>query len=385
MYDASTGGTYGMNGRTLSRAGSAALLALILGSRLAAGQGVAELEARIQRLRQRQAELNGQAEAIAAADRARWIGSLDSLRVGSLRVLAPHDLGDVARRAAALAWRALNDRLGDSVAMLVHRMRFVLIPDAITDSARADLRKYATLGTVVLVPAVDRERQAALNIVIPVYQELWHRLDPALQGWLSAPLIPRLEPDVVTPGSYIELATSGSPVARSCYQGDLPACGEALGLSRPDDPALAWYSAEGRRALVARQSQVLRVGADREVFADCVGGRVDRDCLALLRSHPGLVPPPLSGSTRGGAFLSAIRTGGSGSLQRLLLGAADSTMAYRLHQAGGADVAALLAQWRTTLMATRPKATQIPPATAMTTVAWLMGLLLLTFRSSRWR
>lgn len=348
-------------------------------------QDVASIRRHIAELEQRKVELIAATDSLQALERARRLRSLDSLQVGALRILAAHPMVGVARRQATTAWASLSANLGDSVAVLVHQRRFVLIPEDPQDSTQVEAQGFATLGTVLVIPRNSPEDLTAMNIIVTVYGDLWRSLDPGLREWLSAPLTPKLDTIAVTSGSYLELVTSGSPVSRGCYQGRLEDCAGALGLTEPDNPALAWYSAEGRRELVARLSQVLRAGADREVFARCVIQHVDADCMALLQQNESLVPPPLSGGARASYLLTALKLGGSGALSRLLGSSDEPTMARRLELAAGTSLDAMTTRWRGAVLATRPHPTQLAASTAWAGMVWIAGLLLLSFRSSRWR
>jgi hypothetical protein len=348
-------------------------------------QDVASIRRHIAELEQRKVELIAATDSLQALERARRLESLDSLQVGALRLLAAHPMVGVARRQAATAWASLRATLGDSVAALMHQRRFVLVTEDAEDSTQVDAQGVATLGTVLVIPRNSPENLTAINIIVAVYGELWRSLDPGLRDWLSAPLTPTLDTIAVTSASYLELVTSGSPVSRGCYQGSLADCAGALGLTEPDHPALAWYSAEGRRELVARLSQALSAGADREVFAGCVIQRVDADCVALLQQNERLVPPPLSGGTRASYFLTALKLGGSGALSRLLGSSGEPSMARRLELAAGTSLDAVTTRWRSAVLATRPHPTQLTASTACAGMVWIAGLLLLSFRSSRWR
>jgi hypothetical protein len=244
-------------------------------------------------------------------------------------------------------------------------------------------------GSTSFSTATDQDmrqkRCTAISIIAALYGDLWRSLDPVLLEWLSAPLTPKLDTIAVTSASYLELVTSGSPVSRGCYQGSLEDCAGALGLTKPEIPALAWYSAEGRRELVARLSEVLRTGADREVFARCVIQHVDADCLALLQQNEKLVPPPLPGGSRASYLLTALKLGGSGALSRLLGSSDEPSMPRRLELVAGTSLDAVTARWRGAVLATRPHPTQLTASTAWAGMAWIAGLLLLSFRSSRWR
>lgn len=364
--------------------GTMLLLGLITAPVAVSAQDVAQIRERIQRLEMRAAELNAKADSSAAAERQRWAGTLDSMRIGTLLLLVPHPLRDDARRAGALAWSVLQHVFGDSVALMLRDRPFLVISDAVMDSAHMDIRWHDALGTPVLSPAGNRVRGLAMNIITSIYQQFWQRLDPAMRNWLGAPLMPNLDPGLMPGAVYVELVTSNSPVARECFRGTLTACGEAHGLTRPADPATAWYGPDGRRELVQRRAQVLRVGVDKERFSRCTEKRSDADCVRLLRENTSLVPPPLSGVIRGTLLTTALHLGGDGSLSRLLA-TPDDPIADRLSDAAGASPEGLLSVWRSAVISAKPRATQLRPTVAWTSIVWMAGLLTLALRSSRWR
>ncbi|MEP7326284.1 MAG: hypothetical protein ABI836_10080 [Gemmatimonadota bacterium] len=361
------------------------LVLLAAGARCGWGQDVASIRRRIAQLEQMKMELNAAADSHAALEGARRLAVLDSLSVGPLRLLAPHQSIDFARRVGEAAWTALRGRLEDSVAMVLHQRRFVLIPEDPADSTQTKAQGYATLGTVLVVPGNRPASLTALEIIVPVYGDLWRTLDPSMREWLSGPVTPTLDTVAVSSSNYLELVTSGSPVARGCYQGRMEDCEEALGLVRPADPAMAWYSVEGRRELVGRLGQVLRTGVTREVFTRCVVQHVDADCVALLHQDEALVPPPLSGSLRASYLLTALKLGETGSLARLLGSSEEASVARRLELTAGTSLSTLTARWHSAVLAMRLNPIQLTASTAGASVVWMAGLLLLATRSSRWR
>lgn len=350
----------------------------------AGAQDIHRLEARIERLRERAKVIDAKADSAAAAERSRWAGTLDTIRVGAFTLLSPQPLSAEAKRGGELAWAALTAAFGDSVAMIVRGKTYLILSDAVTDSAHSDIRWHADLGEPILVPRVNRVRGFAMNLVSSVYQEVWNRLDPAIRGWLSAPFTPTLEPGKMAGNTYVELVTTASPLARDCFVGNLAACNGALGLDRPADPAMAWYSARERRALVARLSQSLRRGADRSAFEKCINRGADSSCAQLLRDNEQLVPPPLSPGTRGSYLQIALRMGGSGSLSRLL-GSRSDSIAARIQETAASDPSTIQSAWRSAVIAVKPTGTQLSSTAAWTSLLWMAGLVSLALRSSRWR
>lgn len=364
---------------------TAAVVLIGLGSATPAkAQDIASIEARVARLQERARALEAKADSIAAANRRRFAGTLDSVEVGSFKVLADTAMMKDVRRAATLAWTALTGVFGDSASMLLHDRTFVAITDAIVDSAHTDLRWHATLGTPVLAPREDRVRGLAMNLVSAAYESFWQRLDPAMKDWISSPLLPTLEPGKIPGNSYVEVVTAGSPIARECFSGTLSACRRSLGFDRPADPAAAWYSAAERRALVDRLSFSLRSGTDRDAHARCLHMGSDSACSALLAANAELVPAILSGMTRGTFLVTALRKGGSGALSRLLESSGDS-VSTRIERVAGTRLDVVLAEWRASIIAARPVKTRLAASSALTSMFWMACLLTLALRSSRWR
>jgi hypothetical protein len=350
----------------------------------AQGQSLGPLEERVRRLEQRAAALNAKADSVMAAERARWADSLEAITDGGFRILAPPELAGTAREAARLAATTLARAFGDSVVLVIRQEHFLVFPDAVLDSAHSELRHVRGLGTPVLAPADDRVTQLAMNLIGQVHQVLWQRFDPALREWLAAPLAPTLEPARFPGNSYIDLVTSASPPAGACFGGSMAGCLHALGLERPADPGMAWYSASGRRELVGRMSQVLRTGASTHQFASCVHGHSDQDCQALLRRAAPLIPPPLNPQTRSTLLRLALARGGPEALSRLFHSPGDP-IARRLADVAGQDPAVLLREWHRHILAAKPPPTTLTLPQAWTTIMWAGLLVLVALRSSRWR
>jgi hypothetical protein len=365
-------------------AGCRVALVLLFLPALVQGQAVPDLEARVRRLEQRAAVLSAKQDSVMAAERTRWADSLASITEGGFRILAPAELVADARAAAELAATTLTTAFGDSIAQLIRGERFLVFPEAVLDSAHRELRTVRGLGTSVLAPEGDRVRQLAMNLMGQVYQALWQRFDPALREWLAAPLAPTLEPARIPGNSYIDLVTSASPPARECFRGDMEGCGNALGLERPADPALTWYSESGRRELVGRLSQLLRTGARTDQFASCVHGRSDQDCQTLLRQVSTVIPPPLSPQNRATLLRLALVEGGPEALTRLLQ-APNDPIAQRLADAAGQDPTGLLREWHRRTLAAKPPPTTLTLPQAWAASMWAGILVLVALRSSRWR
>lgn len=361
-----------------------AFLALLFSAGPALGQDTSELEARVHRLEQRAAVLRAKEDSVMAAERARWEDSLVSITDGGFRILAPAELAGDARAAARLAATALATAFGDSIVQFIRGERFLVFPEAVLDSAHSELRTVRGLGTAVLAPEGDRVRQLAMNLMGQVHQALWKRFDPALREWLAAPLAPTLEPARIRGNSYIDLVTSASPPAGDCYRGSMEGCGQALGLERPSDPVMTWYSESGRRELVGRLSQLLRTGASTAQFASCVHGRSDHDCQTLLRRVSQVIPPPLNPQTRSTMVRLALAGGGPEALTRLLQSPTDP-IAQRLADASGQESTTLLRLWQQNILAAKPPPTTLTLPQAWATMMWAGVLVLLALRSSRWR
>ena len=365
-------------------AGCMAALALLLSPALVHGQTLSDLEARVRRLEQRAAALSAKEDSVMATERAQWAGSLVSITDGGFRILAPAEMAGSARAAARLASTTLATAFGDSIVQFIRKEQFLVFPEVVLDSAHSELRMVRGLGTAVLAPEGDGGRQLAMNLMGQVHQALWQRFDPALREWLGAPLPPTLEPARIAGNSYVDLVTSASPPAGDCFRGSMEACGQALGLERPADPALTWYSERGRRELVGRLSQLLRTGASAGQFASCVHGRSDQDCQTLLRRESQVIPPPLNPQARATVLRLALARGGPEALTRLLQSPSD-LIARRLADAAGQESAALLQQWHRHILAAKPLPTTLTLPQAWATMMWAGVLVLVALRSSRWR
>jgi hypothetical protein len=358
---------------------------LLFSSSSAAQESVEQAREKIARLERRAEELARKADSVTRVERERWADSLARIEEGGFLILAPHDLAADVKESAGLAANLLAATFGDSIARLIQEEPFLVFPERGLDTARTDLRYLEGLGTPVLAPATDRVRGLAVNLMGKVHQRVWNRLDPEIRNWLGAPIAPTLDPERVPGSSYLDLVTASAPPAIACFGGDLPGCIGALGLERPADPGLAWYAPEGRRELVGRLSQVLRVGeAGRQRFDLCINAGRDDLCQDLLRQIAGTVPPPLTPATRETLLRMALRNGGPEALTRLLASPGEP-MARRLSQAAATDLISLLGEWRTRVIAARPAPTVLHPREASMALVWVGLLLVLSLRSSRWR
>jgi hypothetical protein len=349
---------------------SVALLSTLLIPATLATQEPAMLE---QRMRQLETLRRTAAAAVQRADSLRR-ETFDTVVVGSLVVLGrPSDAG-LIQAAAHAAWARLDSLYGDAAAQLTqHPMLFFQQGTPIHDSrpAIAGLQR-------VMAPLSATTSDAAFQLVRAGSATIRTRTDGALADWLGAQLLADAPLTQLESRVYVELITAPSSAVRRCYRGALDACSAALGLD-PGDPPLVWYDTTERRALVREQMGFY--SQRRPVESACVAGS-DSACVEAM--HGMYVPPPLSAEARQTLVRVALATGGRGAFRRLM-NSAGQPLPRRLEIAAGRPLNAQLEQWRTDVIAARPRPVTLSATIGWTALAWSLLFGFLALRSTRWR
>lgn len=164
----------------------------------------------------------------------------------------------------------------------------------------------------------------------------------------------------------LDLATSNSSVARTCYSGSVAGCESALGLTTVRDSLSEWYTPEGWRALVASWNVQPGDPALAAAHAECVDKKVMATCERLARSRP--VPVPLDMATRSTLFNLAIARGGRAAYAKLR--SAHGTPLEVLAAVAGMAPDALVDDWRTHTLASVPHGVRPGAAEATVLLAW---------------
>lgn len=355
---------------------SAALLALagLLATAPVSGQSTPAYGAHLARLRAEHQRVLGIAR---AADVARPAG--DTVRAGALTLIVPSALAPLARASAPAAWQLLEAKFGGR-AGLVAPLEIVLqqrgIPPVAPRAPNAQVRP-------VFVPP-----DASSAVVAPILAhigatEINAAQDSALRRWLQWTIDPRPQPRERYAEVYVELVAAPWTAVRSCYGGDIAACGRALGLADAADPLDSWYGIEDRRRLVEHAAATWGLRRLPESRACVVQGDA-ASCDAALRTvPPEFVNPPLSGVARGLLTDVALELGGEGAYERLADGR--GPIAARLASAAGVSTDSLVRAWRARAFADAPRPITLRRAGAWAAMVWAVTFAFLGLRSTRWR
>ncbi len=358
------------------RVGIAAALTLLLHAAPGAAQEAAHYRAVFDSLAQR-------LRAMRRAERLRDSLATASLRVDSVRAGAVVVLFDAAEReraaAAAGLVRTELERALDGDSAFAAARYYVAIagaPQPVERLAGAQPVTYDSTAT-----AAD----AARALVLRVAQQLAAALGPTLRDWVG-PAVPLDTLDGRSLSSaYVELVSARTHLAGDCLAGDLAACASVLAVRPVQDPAARLFTARERRWLVAHW-----VADDRAEQRGCVSAGDDAACLALLRGSAGdgqeqlLRQANASLATARRTLLQvALRRGGRGAYGRLV--AANASPAAALEAVAGVPLDTLLAGWRAAVVAARPRHGGLAAKRVAMSLAWVLALVLLVSRSSRWR
>jgi hypothetical protein len=193
---------------------------------------------------------------------------------------------------------------------------------------------------------------------------------------------------------YRNLASTPALAAKRCYRGEVRWCWEAMGQTFGGGGWEEWYSPEERRLLVeSRYRYRLALDSPRFNRPDllahgCVTLRSDRACLLLLE-RPWHVPGslariPLGPSTRASLVAEAMEQGGEGAFARFLA-QPGAPFPDRLGSASGLHPDSLMARWRDRVLEARPELHAGLLLSPVSLAIWILILLAVASRSTRWR
>lgn len=292
------------------------------------GSAVRGQEPTVAEYRMRVAELARIWEDARAAERSASgvAGRLDTIRLGSLTVVAASSQRGVVEAAAQSARDRLDSALGSDTDLLTGKMFY-------TRLAATHVRITDSSVSFVLMDAPGVE-QLRWNLLRSVMGALLQELDEDMRPWFGGvlPIEGVLEPPVRS--AYIELVVARSSGASRCMRGDLASCRAVLGFS------------------------------DRELRPDWAF-----TAAVAVRHHFARV---------------ALELGGEGAYARLLR-PADVSLEQRLAAAAGLSADSLLEVWRQAILHAKPEPTLVSHPIVLSGLAWVLVLLLLSSRSSRWR
>ncbi len=186
---------------------------------------------------------------------------------------------------------------------------------------------------------------------------------------------------------YRRFATVPSQAVRLCFAGELGSCWDAVGVREGDDLWKDLYTDADRREFVRSLNSYWRssgvLGRD-PLWDGCVDLGLTAACDALLKRRFEEPVIPLSGAFRASLTFRALQIGGQGSFLRLI---SDEPLSPRdrLAHAAGVDADSLMAVWRDEIMAARPSHAAGMGRAGATALGWILLLLFLAARSTRWR
>lgn len=300
--------------------------------------------------------------------------ALDTVRSGALRVITDTAVARKIRPAVEGAWRILASRLGPDTTLLTRPLAVVAA------GGRPLAIPFAEEGRIDTLEHRDETESRLLYLA---RSALLRRAGHTFRAWGGASLGFATDGAHLTRIAYVDLVTTPSRSTRLCRAGDVAACAAALGLGADSDRVRSWYSADDLRVVLGR-GRYVPSGRTSRALAQCEAGD-DARCFALAAARgPGL-PAPLGASARASLVVLALNQGGRGAFNRLV---ADSTapLTARLASTAGMPFPALVELWRSRVLAAAPPGTTGATAGAQWTAAgWVVILLALGMRSSRWR
>lgn len=310
---------------------------------------------------------------------------LDTLMVGPLRVahlpsqrkLALEVMGEAWKKAEPLV-KGSDGIFADQVFLFRYGWRF-----------EGNYLKAENLRSVEMNRRYGRERLAekAQREVARSLLEALPEDGGALMGWLgNSVMVSEEDLEWV----YRDLASSPSVAAKRCYRGDLEWCWKAAGLPLGEGGWDEWYSPEERRLKVkSRWGHWLederlwsRMSHSFFLTHGCVALESDRACSLMLQRVPAAIP--LEATARSSLVAEALTQGGEGAFTRFL-SASGRPIRDRLAEAAGMPADTLVALWRARVLEARPESHAGLILSPLPLALWLVLLLGLATKSSRWR
>ncbi|HVZ77033.1 MAG TPA: hypothetical protein VG818_03530 [Gemmatimonadaceae bacterium] len=354
------------------------------GARTLRGQDPAAYRARIERLQRTQAAL----AALAARQDSARRGAIprDTIVEGAFTILVDSADRALARSAAARATRVIASRMG--AAGVAAAARTI----AVRRVARANKPGTPPVVEVMDVDSTGRLTGAQQQVadVDAVARDLEERsarrlmsaFGPAVQRWAGRDIPLDLPGTDAWRNAHIDLVLSQSSIARACLDGDVSACGRALGLVGRDAPLANWYDAQDRRFLVERMRGQWTPGLQRDA-AGCVAARLDSACNSVLATLPTDALTPLLGGEGRDVLRLAMSIGGPGAFARMQAAADDP--AAVVQAAAGISTDSVLATWHTLVIQAREQDATLRLSTAVGALFCVGVCGALSLRSSRWR
>ncbi|HYU29879.1 MAG TPA: hypothetical protein VEK83_12680 [Gemmatimonadales bacterium] len=340
----------------------------------AAAQDAPALERRLQKL---DVLRHDASDALVRAEKAR-IEPLDTLKAGSLVVVARPADAALVSQATIIAWAKLDTLYGDAVQHMAGvPLLFFKQGQPLRNVSPAVQQLQQVMGSKEATVA-----DVAFQLVRAASAAIGQRADTALTNWLGPMLLPDATARVERSHVYVELVTAPAVAVRRCYAGVVESCATALGIVEGDRAPL-WYDAPERRTVVRRnQESAQRLGLNPTIRA-CVEQESDAACLQVLHALP-WIEPPLSNEARQSLARVALSLGGRRAFVRLSE-SSGRPLTQRLTIAAAVPLDSLIHQWRDFVIAARPRPVTLAPSFAWTALGWSVVFGLLALRSTRWR
>lgn len=300
---------------------------------------------------------------------------LDTVSAGALRVIVnPSPLP--VQEAAEGAWRILDSAFGTAAARMRDRpVRLVAIePDSVARTSPAYRGQQVSWDT----PAEELRSVVLIGADLP-------QPGPPLREWVSAPVATFFRDAAGREATYLQLVAGPYTIAHECYHGDLHACAIALGLDSALTPATDWYRTPAERRAVVLGSEFLYQNGRTQPDLDRCRAGDDAACIALLGQTPlPNLTRPLDTEARQSVLRVAVGLGGRAAYERALTHP-DLAPAAALALAAGAPIDRVIAAWRDSVFAARPRPVSVNPVESVAGLLWIVGFAGLALRSTRWR
>jgi hypothetical protein len=301
--------------------------------------------------------------------------ALDTIVTGWLRVVTLPGWRESVTVAADSAWQDMQRALTSDAGYL-DSATFLAVP-----FGAAIPRVSNPVPAPVQFPPAASAREITGRLERAVESRLAAALDDSTRRLLGN----RVPLDGANPvslrKSYTRLITHPAVVSTRCYQGDLDACADALGLRYDSAAMLRWYNGRQQREMVQRAGPFVAYSRDARRCVD--EGDPDRCAAAMRARWPEGLPAPLLTDTRTSLIGVALAIGGDGAWGRFLTG--EGSLAARLERAAGVPLERVVASWRDAVLAARSPAPVVPVSHALATIVWVGLLGAAATRSSRWR
>jgi hypothetical protein len=182
-------------------------------------------------------------------------------------------------------------------------------------------------------------------------------------------------------GVRFDILETRSVLGPRCYRGDIAACSMQLGLTRVEDPVMSWYDSVTRIATV-KERELSAKRYDGATTERCLAGN-DSECASLLRRLRTFENAPAGGASRDALVWQAIKMGGEGAAQRLLM--SEGTPAEALAAAAKAPTDSIIKLWQRNVREGGIGSDSLSVRMVIVAIGWIALLLFLSTRISRWR